>query len=729
MVSQLAAEQSMPDPPPLALVCLGTPTARLASRDAPSEVLWRKNLALLIYLALSPNRTRTREHLVGILWPETTERLARKSLTEAVRRLRRLLGAGRLVSHADAITLSGAALEVDAIALQADATADARSVARLIEGDFLEGFSLADAPEFDQWASNERARYRTKSASLLVEAGEHSLADLRLAEAQELANRALTLEPLSEQATRLLLRAAALAGDASIALRAYHEYSTRLEQELGERPSRELTGLAERIRSQRWQRVSAKHAEGEPPLIGRSDVHRATFATLSRGLKDGARIVVISGDAGLGKSRLLAECTDRLMLDGATVAATRVLESDHDAPWSTLRALMRAGLLSAPGIAATKPGALSVLAAVVPELAERASPRQPGDRAEVADAIASLLEASAQERPIGLAIDDAHFADDATIDALHRAIVALRSTPLTLVITSERVGDDLPLALLRLHGDIGRGVLGIAVDLKPLSAEDLRALTETLAPWCRTTSDRDRLARRVAVETGGSPFLAVTLLRGLDRVVALRPDALAWPPPDATLDSPLPLSVPSLARAAIVARVAQLDGEIQQVIATASVLGPWFDIDLIAHLTGQSREWVDRRLPPLERANLVTLDGERYVFGAPLIAQVIRHEFLTRGQRSTIRRAAIAALASRTDLESRVLRAELLTELEAGGESFREATGAARLALAGGAVRTARRALVAAERALGTLGEGEHRELASLKSDLVSLSAGRPRGG
>jgi DNA-binding SARP family transcriptional activator len=714
----------MPDSPALTLVCLGTPTARLAGRDAPSEVLWRKNLALLIYLALSPNRTRTREHLVGILWPETTERLARKSLTEAVRRLRKLLGASRLVSHADAITLSDGGLEVDAIALDAGSI-DTRGAATLVGGDFLEGFSLPDAPEFDQWASNERAGYRAKSALLLVEAGERSLVDLRLAAAQELARRALTLEPLSEPGTRLLLRAAALAGDAASALRAYHEYSARLEQEVGEQPSRDLARLAERIRAQRWQRVSAKHADAEPPLIGRSDVHRAAFATLSRGLKDGPRIVVISSDAGLGKTRLLAECADRLTLDGATVAAARVLESDHDAPWSTLRALMRAGLLSAPGIAATKPGALSVLAAVVPEFAERTAPRPPQDHAEVADALASLLEASAQEGPIGLAIDDAHFADDATIDALHRAIVAVRSVPLALVITSKRVGDDLPLALLRLHSDIGRGVQGIAVDLKPLSADDLRALTETLAPWCRTEGDRDRLARRITVETGGSPFLAVTLLRGLDRVAPLRPDALAWPPPEATFDAPLPLSVPSLARAAIIARVAQLEPDVRRVAATASVLGIALDIPLITQLVDRPREWVNEKLSGLEHANLLTFDGERYAFAAALIAQVVRGEFLTPGQRPTLRRQAVAALAARTDLEARVLRAELLAEIAPSQESFREAADAARLAMAEGAPRTARRALVVAERAIGALADEERAELALLQSQFAILSADR----
>lgn len=714
----------MPDPPALSLVCLGTPTARLEGHEAPAEVLWRKNLALLIYLALSPNRTRTREHLVGILWPETTERLARKSLTEAVRRLRKLLGATRLGSQGDAVTLNDAALEVDAIALEAATAADVQHPG-FIGGDFLEGFSLPDAPAFDQWASNERARYRAKSAALLIAAGEQMLTASQFARAQDLARRALTLEPLSEPAMCLLIRASALAGDAASALRVYHEYEHLLDKELGERPSRTVTALADRIRSQRWRRVSARHADTHPPLIGRVDVHRAAFATLSRALTDGPQLVFISGDPGLGKTRLLAECVDRLTLDGATVAATQVLESDHDAPWSTLRALMRSGLLSFPGVAASKPSALSVLAAVVPELVERAEPRPPRDHAEVADALGSLLDASAQEGPIGLAIDDVQFADDATIDALHRTIGALRSLPLAVVITAERAGDDLPLALLRMHGDIGRSVQGTAVDLKPLSADDLRALTESLAPWCQTDGDRDRLARRLVAETGGSPFLAVTLLGALDRVASLRSDVLTWPAPEATFDSPLPLSVPSLARAALVARVTQLDADVRRVAATASVLAIGLDPELIAQLLDRSRAWVEERLFHLERASLITFDGVRYAFAASLIAQVVRSEFLTPGQRRAVKSDAIAALASRSDIESRVLRAELLAEIAPNRESFREAAAAARDALKDGATRTARRAIVAAERAVDTLGDDERAELAHLRSEIATRPGNR----
>jgi hypothetical protein len=79
---------------PLELTCFGPPWARLRDRPSPPELHWRKHLAFLVYLALSPNRTRSRQHLLGVLWPDNDEQQARRSLNEAVRRLRCCLGGG-----------------------------------------------------------------------------------------------------------------------------------------------------------------------------------------------------------------------------------------------------------------------------------------------------------------------------------------------------------------------------------------------------------------------------------------------------------------------------------------------------------------------------------------------------------------------------------------------------------------------------------------------------------
>lgn len=254
----------------LELVCFGPPTARLEGREPPPDVVWRKHLGLLIYLAFSPERTRARDHLLGLLWPEKPEAHARHSLNEAVRRLRAGLGAERLLTRGDAITLHDGELSVDALRFAALLPEHSAEALALLRGDFLEGFSVDDAPAFEEWAARERTRWRARGAGTMLAAGEAALAAGRLADAEEAALRALALEPHGEAGARLRLRTLALRGDATGALAWYHDYAGRLETELGERPSRDLEALVERIRSRAWHRVPTPPAEAAPPLVGRS---------------------------------------------------------------------------------------------------------------------------------------------------------------------------------------------------------------------------------------------------------------------------------------------------------------------------------------------------------------------------------------------------------------------------------------------------------------------------
>src|SRR2546422_8157660 len=85
---------AMPDAPKLSLRVLGPARVTVGGAEAPPppELLWRKHLALLVYLARSPRKSRTREHLVGLLWSDRDEKQARHSLSEALRVLRRVLG-------------------------------------------------------------------------------------------------------------------------------------------------------------------------------------------------------------------------------------------------------------------------------------------------------------------------------------------------------------------------------------------------------------------------------------------------------------------------------------------------------------------------------------------------------------------------------------------------------------------------------------------------------------
>ena len=660
-------------------------------------MLWHKHLGLLIYLALSPDRSRARDHLLGVFWPEKPEKDARHSLNEAVRRLRAGLGAARLITRGDVITLHDDGLSVDVEHFSTLAERRRSEAARLLRGDFLDGFSVEDAPGFEDWAARERTRWRARGAAVLVELGEESLAVGYSNDAEDYALRALALESHSEAAARLRMRAMALRGAGAGALTWFHEFKARLAAEIGERPGPDLEALAERIRLRSWRRPPAPHEEAVAPLVGDAEVRRRAFQVVGDAVSGAIRTLAIVGGPGMGKTRLLTECLVRATLDGALTVVATPLESDHDAPWSTLRALGRAGLATAPGSAATDPAALGVLAAVAFDLPGPV-PRVPADRGEAAAALTQLLAAVAEERPLVLAVDDAHFADGATLEALTAAFAAVRRGPLALIVTCLPEAERGPAELTGMRSQIGRRLPGDTVRLAALGANDIRLLVDALAPWCPDDDSRARLARRVGFEAGGIPFLAVTLLHALQRASTMRADLLVWPPPGRTIDSPLPISVPDLVRMAVVARVSALDPRDLSLIRTASVGGRSFDPELLAGMCDLAPPTLQEALARIERAGLATYDGFRYAFAAPLFAEVVRSECLTPGQRATLLRRAADALATRVDMDARVLRVEMLAEAAPEHQVLGLAVAAADQAIAAGAVRSARRAIAAAER-------------------------------
>jgi DNA-binding SARP family transcriptional activator len=708
-----------PTLPALHLTTFGACTARVAGEAPPPDVMWRKHLALLVYLALSPNRTRSRDHLVGLLWPEKSEARARHSLNEAVRRLRGSLGQDRLQSTGETLTLTGTNLTVDVLEFDRVAASQGTTALDYLTGDFLEGFSVDDAPEFEAWVTSQRERYRERGVTLLLDAGKEALNKSDYSEAADLARRAIALKPFSEPAVTLLMNALALAGDSTDSLHEYTEFCNRIEREIGEAPSRDLQDLSERIRTQRWRRISAQYADTEPPLVGRHDIQETCFTILSEAMIGSVRGLAINADPGMGRTRLVAECVARWTLRGGLAVVAHPLESDHDAPWSTLRALGRAGLATAPGVAATDPERLAVLAWLIPEIVSGTPSREPRDTAEVGAALAALLSTVAEENPFLIAVDDAQYADPATLQALYSAFTQLHDLPLTLIISSLQHVEEAPLDLVRLRGEIGRGVAGGAVRLRPLTDDDVRTLVHGLATWCEDDQELDRLTRRIVFETGNSPFLAVTLLRGLRHAITLREDVAQWPKENTTMESPLPISVPDLARMAIVANVTALDAEARRLLTVASVLDLALDPELLAKLTGMPLQQVEEHFGGLERHHLISFDGERYAFFAPMIAQVVKVEFLTSGELRSIRERAIVELETRGDLEARVLHAELLAAVRPGKDAGDAAAQVVREANAASAPRTARRALRAAERAFGNAADSDLEMLETLRAQLT----------
>jgi len=254
----------------IAVRTLGPVDVRVRGTAAPPELLWRKNLALLVYLARSPKRARTREHLIGMLWGDKSDDKARRSLNEALRELRRSTGDGSLESDNAQVRVTPDAVQLDIDRLEALAAAgDYAGAADLVHGEFLEGFSVPGASEFETWLAAEREHWRRRSVEVLVRRAKQLLANGNLTAANDMVRRARGLDWRPETAVRVGLRGLALAGDRAGALALFEEFTARLRRELGAEPDAETRALAERVRQERaWrlpEQVRQAAARGSGP--------------------------------------------------------------------------------------------------------------------------------------------------------------------------------------------------------------------------------------------------------------------------------------------------------------------------------------------------------------------------------------------------------------------------------------------------------------------------------
>src|SRR2546425_825437 len=393
------------------IVCrtLGPVDMSVNGAGAPPALLWRKNLALLVYLARSPKRARTREHLIGLLWADKPEEDARHSLNEAVRTLRRHLGEGGLESDGNQVRLGAGAVELDTDRLEAlVAGRDYEAAAALVSGEVLEGFGVRDASRLDDWIAGERAFWRARSVDALVQRVEQLLRAGRGAPARALAQRALGLARDSDRAVQAVMRCCALAGDRAGALAQFQTFAAHLTSEVGTEPADETKALAQRIRQERVWRLPPPVAAGEEvaaapqraPLVGRAaELERLLEAWGACRQKRCPAVVILEGDAGTGKTRLAEELMDRSRLEGAATVAVRAVEADSHEPWSGLHGIARGGLLEAPGVAGAAPPALAALRA-------GGAPAEPLGRT-----LSEVLRAVAEEHPLVVLVDDAQWLD------------------------------------------------------------------------------------------------------------------------------------------------------------------------------------------------------------------------------------------------------------------------------------------------------------------------------
>lgn len=557
--------------------------------------------ALLLLLALEPDRAHTRAALCALLWPDSPERGARASLSQALTRLRKALPAGvaetMLLADNDSVRINPAAgitlaTDVHRFERALDA-AEAhphrtwklcahcagllRDAVALYRGDFLSGFSLPDSDTFEEWAQarREQLRQRALAAHERLARRAEWCGDWPAAIAH--ARRQTELDPLNEAGHRELMRLLALAGQGAAAQHQYEALRQRLVDELGIAPDAATQRLQARLtaREELPRDVAPESRLLQPPnaLIGRDDDVAALVAQLRAG---DARLLTLTGPGGVGKTRVAQQ-----------VAMTACFDYAQGVYFVALAALADAARV-APAVAAAL-----------------------GLRDQQADAVYAHL----QRAHALLVLDNfEHVADAAPFVAglLERcpAVTVLVTSRAALRVRAERVWPISPLALPALEA--GTQLIADAPAVR-LFVDRARALHPGFALTSANAADVAQISRRL----DGLP-LALEL-------VATQADTLA---PD-ELARRLVTRLPALAAGprdlpgrqqtmsdTIRWSVDLLDAEAHAVYACAGVFAGGFTPDALQAVCGEGLAGA-AAVRQLEHASLVRADsaggGQRFV--------------------------------------------------------------------------------------------------------------------
>ncbi|MQY04270.1 HTH-type transcriptional regulator MalT [Actinomadura sp. RB68] len=341
-----------------------------------------------------------------------------------------------------------------------------------------------------------------------------------------------------------------------------------------------------------------------PVLVGRS----AELAELEAALRAAPGAVLIGGDAGLGKTRLIREFTARAADHGARTLAGGCLELGSDglpfAPFTTvLRGLVRD--IGIDGIAELLPrGDTSGLARLLPEFGEPEGDAASGqERARLFELVLILLERLAERAPLALVIEDAHWADRSTRDLLAFLIRNAGAAPLLIVVTYR--ADELHRAhpLRPLLAELGRVERVRRMELARLARADVAELVGRILG----EEPRPGLVDLVHRRSEGNPLFVEALLDS-----------------DGTVACELPESLRDL----LLAGVQRLPEETQEVLRDAAVGGSRIEHPLLAAVSRLDDAALSRTLRPAVAANVLMVEGDGYAFRHALIREAIHDDLL-----------------------------------------------------------------------------------------------------
>jgi DNA-binding SARP family transcriptional activator len=595
---------------------------------------------MLAYLLLHRRAPRSRQQIAFTLWPDTSDAQALRNLRTLLTRLRQPLPEAErfldIGAHAvrwrpdssfnlDVADFEAAyeqAVSAERRGQPADAIVALERAVSLYTGDLLPGW-------YDEWLAPERERLRQAYLDALGRLA--ALLEQRRSYRQALsyAQRLVRADPLHEAVYRRLMDLHLALGDRASALRVYHTCATILRHELGVDPSPVTQAVYQRVLI-----VDASPARQEltpaagATFVGRHAQWEALRSAWRQAATGQAQVMLISGEAGIGKTRLAEELLAWVQRQGIASAVARCYASAGSAmAFGPVVEWLRSAALHSR-VHGLEGIWRSEAARLLPELlAERPDLPPPGPMTEAWQRqrfFQALNRAVLDQtvtgdpptidsatRPLLLLLDDVQWCDRETLDWLSFLLQANASVPLLVLgtVRAEEVEQGHPLAAFRL-ALAGRGHLH-DLHLTPLSAAETAALASDLLGSELAPAQAEQLFH----DTEGNPLFVVEMVRaGIGSREASGQGNQSGEGEEQTEGDPGFLSpqstLPPKVRAVIQRRLSMLSPATQELTRTAAVIGREFTFDLLCHASGQDEAGVVHSLDELWRRQLVREQGD-----------------------------------------------------------------------------------------------------------------------
>ncbi len=609
-----------------------------------------KTQALLKILASERGRVFSTDELIEYLWPGEELRSAASNLRSRVAELRKILEPTLVRGEQSRYILTQRGGYV--LSVESDCWIDAEEFSQLEErgriahgeGKFDEALSLFERAvalyrgeylaedRYEEWALQLRERFRERWVEVLSLLADCLARRGQYAEALGYLERAIAESPLHETLYRQMMVYAFCAGERARVRHAYERCRAVLERELGERPSSQTEELYRQIQAERvseWEKVYPRAAPKifalpgkirRPPFVGRAWEWEQLASALRRACCGEGHMVLILGEAGVGKTRLSEEFARWAQEhQGAQTLSGRCYELESPMPFHLWIEVLRQGISKVPSLAEVPPAWLGELSQILPEL-RRVFPNLPSVALPPEHRQHRLFETSLtilrsltlRHAPLLLMIDDLQWADTSSLDFLCYLLEKLTREPL-LIIGTARSEELSPQHERVRHQGLRLGRLSEIV-LHRLSEQEMSDLVRSLADEMETTED---FGGRLYRASAGNPLLATAVLQALFENGAFVHQGARWRLTDPAQIALTPSAVQLLERR--IKRVSTAAQRVLHLVACAVQL----ELEALEAAWEGSPQELFTHLAELASQGLLIERGGRYELGHEVLRAVV----------------------------------------------------------------------------------------------------------